>query len=218
MYDTWHWANQMMLMLIWHTVLLIVSGSKVKKADAPKMPTLWQHCCYLPCLWPANCRRFRNAAEVAARRFQPKKNNMQQTFWNARIEEFDTGFLKDWKGFSDRSPGINPASRFFFGSWKFAATVFFLGAENREQPRWQDLEDISLQISGAQCQLATCMDSTSPSTVRSSCLLSLWDDQLLGEIWKRGIFIAGIYIKSDENSRSLEVDLLQNQSNNPLSW
>ena len=122
MYDTWHWANQMMLMLIWHTVLLIVSGSKVKKADAPKMPTLWQHCCYLPCLWPANCRRFRNAAEVAARRFQPKKNNMQQTFWNARIEEFDTGFLKDWKGFSDRSPGINPASR------------FFLGAENSQRP------------------------------------------------------------------------------------
>lgn len=190
MYDTWHWANQMMLMLIWHTVLLFVSGSKVQKADAPKMPSLWQHCCYLPCLWPANCRHFSNAAEVAARQIQ------SLVAFSAEKKQHAADFLKrrDWRiwcwifeGLKGLVIAVQESTRqVVFFCLKFAATVFFFGAENREPLRWQDLEDISLQISGAQCQFATGMDSTSPSTFRSSCLLSLWDDQLLGEDFHGG--------------------------------
>lgn len=186
-----------MLMLIWHRhrVLPFVSGSKVQKADAPKSP----HCDSIVAICHAYGLRTVDISVTRLKWLQGKRQSLvafsaQKKPTCSRLSE--TPGLKNlmldfWRieRAGDRSPGINPASRLDFLSKNSRSAVFFLGAENREQLRWQDLEDISLQISGAQCQLATCMDSTSPSTFRSSCLLSLWDDQLLGEIWKRGIFI-----------------------------
>lgn len=196
MYDTWHWANQMMLMLIWHTVLLIVSGQRYKRQMLQKCP----HCDSIVAICHAYGLR---TVDISVTRlkwlqgkmqslvaFSAEKNtNMQQTFWNAGIEEFDTGFLKDWKGWWSQSRN-QPGKSFFFV--KNSQQCFWFWELKIDWLRWQDLEDISLQISGAQCQLATCMDSTSPSTFRSSCLLSLWDDQLLGFWFSRGIFIARI--------------------------
>lgn len=111
-----------MLMLIWHRhrVLPFVSGSKVQKADAPKSP----HCDSIVAICHAYGLRTVDISVTRLKWLQgkrqslvafsaPKKKNMQQTFWNARIEEFDAGFLKDWKGWWSQSKN-QPGKSFGF--------------------------------------------------------------------------------------------------------
>ena len=136
MYDTWHWANQMMLMLIWHTVLLIVSGQRYKRQMLQKCP----HCDSIVAICHAYGLR---TVDISVTRLKWLQGKMQSlvAFSAEKKHQHAADFLKrrDWRiwywifeGLKGLVIAVEESTRqVVFFCQKFAAVFLVLGAENR---------------------------------------------------------------------------------------